>query len=139
MSIEIPKGIDVHRLDPGAPLTRLDKRAIRTAWMPAVAPAVLVLPGFTNPIVWASTAALVVVALTWLFALGLLVAQAGACRRLAAHQIVRADLNAVSGTCPYPEYCQWVASLPEPGPVWRALGAPTPQQRLRILHEFRAR
>ena len=74
-----------------------------------------------------------------LIALALLPAQARGCRKLSAHRIVRADLYAISGITPYNEYRQWVASLPEPGPVWRALGAPTPQQRLRILHEFRAR
>ena len=69
----------------------------------------------------------------------LLPAQARGCRKLSAYRIVTADLYAVSVITPYAEYRQWVASLPRPGRVWRALGAPTPQQRLRILHEFRAR
>jgi hypothetical protein len=88
---------------------------------------------------FASTAALIAAAVVSLPALALLPAQARGCRKLSAYRIVTADLYAVSSITPYAEYRQWVASLPPPGRVWRALGAPTPQQRLRILHEFRAR
>ena len=139
MSIEIPKRIELHRLDPGAALTPLDKRAIRTAWTPAVAHALVTPAAFAGAVMFASTAALVAAAAVSLIALALLPAHARGCRKLSAHRIVRADLYAVSGITPYNEYRQWVASLPEPGRVWRALGAPTAQQRLRILHEFRAR
>ena len=139
MSIEIPKGIELHRLEPGAALTPLDKRAIRTAWTPALAQALTTPPAaFAGAVTFASTAALIAAAVVSLAAMALLPAQARGCRKLSADRIVRADLYAVSGITPYDSYCQWVASLPDPGPVWRALGAPTPQQRLRILREFRA-
>lgn len=139
MSTEIPKGIELHRLEPGAPLTRLDKRAIRTAWTPALGQALITPAAFAGAVTFASTAALIAAAVVSLIALALLPAQARGCRTLSAHRIVRADLYAISGITPYGEYRQWVASLPQPGPVWRALGAPTPHQRLRILHKFRAR
>ena len=139
MSIEIPNGIELHRLEPGAALTRLDKRAIRTAWTPALAQALITPAAFAGAVMSASTAAVIAAAVVSLIALALLPAQARGCRKLSAHRIVRADLYAVTGITPYGEYRQWVASLPEPGRVWRALGAPTPRQRLRILHQFRAR
>jgi hypothetical protein len=73
-----------------------------------------------------------------LFALALRPAQVRGCRKLAARRILRADRYAVSGIIPYGEYRQWVASLPEPGRMWRVLDAPTPGQRLQGLHAFRA-
>ena len=134
MSIEIPQGIDLHRLDRGAPLTPLDKRAIRTAWTPALAQALITPGAFASALMFArvappvSTAALIAAALMSLAALALLPAQARGCRKVSAYRIVCTDLYAVSGITPY-EYRQWVASLPEPGRAWRALGAPTPQRR----------
>ena len=138
--LEIPKDIDVHRLQPGAPLTRLDKRAIRTAWLPALVFQALLAPAMiTAGVLSASTFVLIAAMATSVIALALLPAQARGCRKLSAHRIMRADLYAVSGIMPYPEYRRWVASLPAPSPFWRALGAPTPQQRLHILREFHAR
>lgn len=139
MRTETPKRTELHRLEPDAPLTPLDKRAIRTAWTPALAQALITPAAFAGAVTFASTTALIAAAVVSLIALMLIPAQARGCRKLSAQRIVRADLYAVSGITPYHEYRQWVASLPEPGPVWRALGAPTPQQRLRILHEFHAR
>jgi hypothetical protein len=136
--LEIPKDIDVHRLQPGAPLTRLDKRAIRTAWLPAVAQTLLAPALITGGVLSASTFVLIAGMAISVIALTLLPAQARGCRKLSAWRIIRADLYTVSGIMPYPEYRRWVASLPAPGPVWRALGAPTPQERLHILRERHA-
>jgi hypothetical protein len=139
MSIEIPRGVDLHRLVPGAALTPLDRRAIRNAWTPALAQALITPLMFGAAITFASTAALVAAAVVSLFALALLPAQVRGCRKLATHRILRADRYAVSGIAPYGEYRQWLASLPEPGRLWRALGAPTPGQRLHVLHALRSR
>jgi len=137
-SIEIPKGVDLHRLVPGAALTLLDRRAIRGAWAPALVQALITPAVYAVAITSASIAAVIGAAVVSVVALALLPAQARGCRKLAAHRILRADRYAVSGIMPYGEYRGWVASLPEPGRMWRALGAPTPAQRLQVLHALRA-
>jgi hypothetical protein len=86
-----------------------------------------------------STAVLIVGATAALAALALLPAQARSCRRLSRYRILGADALAINGIVPYQEYRLWLASIPQPGRAWRALGAPTPEHRLRILRELRAR
>jgi hypothetical protein len=61
------------------------------------------------------------------------------CRNHSARRIFRADLIAANRILPYAEYRQWLASLPEPGRLWRTLGAPTPAQRLDCLQHVRTR
>ena len=57
MSVEIPNSVELHRLDPGAALTPLDKRAIRTAWTPALAQALMVPVAVATAVMFALTAA----------------------------------------------------------------------------------
>jgi hypothetical protein len=69
----------------------------------------------------------------------LLPGHARTCRNHSARRIFRADLIAANRILPYAEYRQWLASLPEPGRLWRTLGAPTPAQRLDCLQHVRTR
>jgi hypothetical protein len=120
-------------------LTFLNKRAIRTAQTPVVLQALIAPLALATGAAARSTAALIVGAIAALVALALLPAEARRCRQLSSYRILRADVLAVNGIVPYAEYRQSLASLPNPGRAWSALGAPTPEQRLRILQEVRAR
>jgi len=120
-------------------LTFLDRRAIRTAWIPVLAQIPIAAMGLAIAATSGSTVVVIAAADVSLAALALLLVQAHGCRRLSAHRILRADILAAGRIVPYAEYCDWVASLPPPGRAWRALGAPTPQERLQILQEMRVR
>ncbi|MGP0050990.1 MAG: hypothetical protein ACLPZR_19405 [Solirubrobacteraceae bacterium] len=127
---------------PGPALTALDKRAIRTAWSPALCHGLCTALALTTAVtagVARGTAVMVAAGIGALVLLILLPYQARTSRNLSARRILRADLLAANRFLPYGEYRQWLASLPDPGWLWRTLGAPTPEQRLDCLQHVRTR
>jgi len=121
---------------PGPALTTLDKRAIRSAWSPALCHGLCIALTIA---VAPATAFVLPAGIAALILLILLPRHARTCRNVSARRILRCDLVAANRLLPYAEYRQWLASLPEPGRLWRTLGAPTPAQRLDCLQHVRTR
>ncbi len=124
---------------PGPALTTLDKRAIRSAWSPALCHGLCIALTLATIAVAPATAFMLPAGIAALILLILLPRHARTCRNVSARRILRCDLVAANRLLPYAEYRQWLASLPEPGRLWRTLGAPTPAQRLDCLQHVRTR
>lgn len=118
-------------------LTALDRRAIRSAWLPAVAVALVIGAGVADAAILVligrvgGAARLVCVAVTTVMAVVLIV-MVPICRTQARMRILRADVIAAHLTS-VAEYRQWVAMLPDPSRLWCWLGAPPVTTRLELL------
>jgi hypothetical protein len=122
---------------PPPALTTLDRRAIRSAWLPVFAVAFVIGAGVADTAILVligrvgGVAPLVCVAVTIVMAVALTV-MVPICRTQARMRILRADVIAAHLTS-VAEYRQWVAMLPDPSRVWCWLGAPPVTTRLQLL------
>ncbi|MGO9957722.1 MAG: hypothetical protein ACLP50_17405 [Solirubrobacteraceae bacterium] len=135
----IPRRTPSQIASPGSALATLDKRAIRSAWGPALCHGLCIALMLVTIAAAPATPLLMAAGVAALILLILLPRHARSCRHYSARRIFRADLIAANRLFPYAEYRQWLASLPEPGRLWRTLGAPTPTQRLDCLQHVRTR